>query len=270
MNIRQSYLFFAVATLVAVATRSLMLFFCIDAKSGFIKTEYLAFSIIMLVIIAASVILTFVFSALSRVVNYTPERKDGLVFKTVSFILAAVILYDTFFSAPTSVSVVQRNLNIIISLAAAAALISHLAFDLLKLDYPKIFTAVPIIYWFMRLIIVFTQFSSLSTVIDNTLELICLCSILVCSLQLSKVFCAQLGEKQIAFNLPLFLSSASLCLVNGLPRMIMIATGNASLMHENGISPTVSFIAGLYFLIFAIECYPFGKVNFKRILNFKK
>lgn len=256
MSIKQSYLFFFVATVIAVALRTLMLYFAIDTASGFIKSEYFPVSVAIIAIIVVAVALIFVFSILTKQ-KAAVTLPDGIAYKLICPILAAVILYDTFFSTiDHSVTSWQRSLEFIFSILAAVALISFTVLDLFHYDFPPILTAAPILFWFIRLVIIFTSFSTLANIVDNMFELAALCMILVSSLQCSKLACIDLSHKKQTLVLAVLLSTASICFVTSIPRAIVILSGNAALLHRNDLPLMTTFAAGVYFLIICINCYP--------------
>lgn len=255
MNIKQSYLYFAVSAAIATSLRVLLLFFGIEAKSGFIKSEYLIPATVILALITVGAILSFVFALTAKATVKQSVPKSAL-FKILSILLAIVILYDTFFSRlDYSFSPWQRNLEYITAIIASVALVSFAVMDFMGIEFPRILSIAPILFWFMRLIIIFTSLSTLASIPDNIFELAALCTILVSSLYTAKTVCREAPPKKQPLSFALLLTTAFVCFVTALPRLIVTATGNSALLHANDLPIMTTLIAGVYFLVFAVECF---------------
>lgn len=250
---KQTYLFAFLATVVAVALRSAMLFFTIDTKSGFIKAEYLFFGGAILAIIALAAVLVFVFSYLSKSKSEWKEVKNPL-FRFASAFLALVIIYDTFFNnANSGAADWQRTLEIILALVTSITFIVSALGEQISITPPALLSVVPVLYWFIRLIIVFTAFSSLATIPDNVFELCALCLMLIASLWYAKAVCLGIEGKQKAFIEPVMLTAAYVCFVTAIPRTVVMLSGSESLLHKTGLPVMTPIAAGIYFLVFALS-----------------
>lgn len=261
MNIKQSYLYFAVSAAVATLLRTLLLFFGIDAKSGFIKSEYVIPATVILALIAIGAILSFVFAMTAKATVKRSVPKSAL-FKIMSILLAIVILYDTFFSKlDYSFSPWLRKLEYITSIIAAVVLISFVVMDFMDIEFPRILSIAPILFWFMRLIIIFTSFSTLANIPDNIFELAALCCILISSLHTAKTVCRETPPKKQPLSFALLLMTAFICFTTALPRLIVSLTGNSALLHVNDLPFMTTMISGIYFLTFAVECFAEAEKN---------
>lgn len=261
MNIKQSYLFFLISTVTAISMRTLMLFFVIDTTSGFIKTEYMTGFIIMTIIIAVSVILSFVFCYLAKPTVATRQPK-GIFMKIISPILALVILYDTFYSTMEySVTQWQKNLEILLAIAAATSLIIFSAAKILGFDFPPVITIFPVLFWLIRLIIIFSSFSSLANITDNIFEMATLCLMLLAFLNASRLSVFEISSKKQTLTFALLISATSLCFITSVSRAIVIVSGNSAILHKNDLPLLTNLVAGLYLLFFTLEAFP---VNLNR------
>lgn len=248
---KQTLLFAFIATAVAVALRSAMLFFTIDAKSGFIKAEYLFFGGAILAVIILCALLIFVFSYISKGSCEWKEVKTPL-FRLVSAFLALVIIYDTFFAGSRVVGW-QRTVEIIFALVTAVTLVMVALGDSISITPPAVLSIVPVLYWFMRLVIVFSAFSSLATIPDNVFELSALCLMLISALWYAKAICLGVEGKQKAFMEPVFLTTAFVCFTTAIPRLAIMLSGNESLLHKTWLPVMTPIAAGIYFLVFALS-----------------
>ncbi len=255
MNIKQSYLCFYIATAVSVLLRTIMLFFAIDSSSGFIKSEYALISVIIFVFIALGALLTFSFSLSSKAV-LAKKQMGGLVLKLISVCLAAATLYDTLFTAPSyTISAPMKILELAFAVISAVYLVSVVITEHMGYDFPLIFSVAPVLFWFIRLIVVFTSFSTLANIPDNIFELAALCLILISSLQLSKSLCLELSKKAEALNFGLFLITSFTCFTTALPKAVIMISGNSELLHDEKTPFLTILFAGLYFLSVAINRY---------------
>lgn len=256
MNRKFNYIFFFVATVSAVVIRAIMLFFTIDPQSGFFKKEYGAASILMMAIIAAAMCLLYFFARVSK--DPIPPRKPGGLFVAAGgLFLAVVILYDTFFypmeyAAPGW----QTSAQTVFAVGAALTLIFVSAAAVFPFSFPPIITLIPLLFWFMRLIIVFTAYTTLATVSDNLFELASLGLILIFFLQYAKIYTSELTEKGGKRTFAIGLSAAGVCLTNSVARILVQLTGHADRLHSTDMPPITCLAAGIFILIFCLNCYP--------------
>ena len=253
MSQKLNYIFFTLATLVSVALRTAMLFFTIDTKSGFLKTEYLFFGGAILAVIALAAVLTFVFSYLAKP-QFDPETPKNRVFRLCTALLALVILYDTFFTNIASNAVSwQKAAEAVLAIIAAVALIVFAAKDEDSTPLPPVLNVVPVLYWFIRLIIVFANISTLANIPDNIFELVSLCLILISALWCAKVACIGIEEKRRGLLSAILMTTVFSCFVTAIPRGIAILSGNEALLHKTGIPIMTTLVSGFYFLVFALS-----------------
>ena len=256
MNIKQSYLYFIVATAISIVVRTLMLFFTIDTKSGFVKNEYAIVAGVILGIVVISVVLVFIFTTLTKK-TAVQSIPDSNIFKIVSPLLAAVIMYDTLFTTyGYNVTVWQRSCEMVLAVAAAVSLISFTVTEFFHIEFPKILTVLPVFFWFVRLVIIFTSFSSISNIIDNMFELASLCMTLIASLQFSKLACIEQAPKKQTITFAIALSTSSVCFVTSVPIAIVTLSQNATVLHNSYYPILTTLVTGIYFLTFALSCYP--------------
>ena len=257
MSIKQCSIFFAVATTIAVLLRTFMLFYTTNTETGFVKDEYSLFATIMLVLIVATPVLiytSFMFTKKDAVTT----APNSIFYKAISIILAAVILYDTFFSTlDYSARSSLKVLEFVAAAVSAAYLIAFAVGDYFNVSLSPAFSLTVVAFWLARLLIIFSSFSALSNIADNMFELAAVCLVLVSSLMVSKHLTLPRTQRQNTITLSLLLATVCFCFSTCLPRLIVTLSGKASLLHINRLPILTPLVAGIYFLIFAIEC--FGK-----------
>ena len=255
MNIKQCSLFFFAATAFTTVLRIILLSFAIEPNSGFIKSEYSFIATAILIVIFIIAVLTFVFGYMTKATIKNSLPNNALV-KITSVFLGLVILYDTIFSTMEySVSSWQKTLEFITAIIAAVALVSFALMNSLKIQFPRLMTVAPILFWLLRLVIIFSSFSSLTNIVDNIFELAALCLILVSSLKVAKNACLEQEARQQTQNFALLLTTALVCFVTSLPRAFVSLSGYADMLHQNDLPIMTTLIAGIYFMVFAFSSY---------------
>ena len=261
MNIKQSYTFFFIAAVATVALRSAMLFFTIDPKNGFINESYsaLAYSILAIIVVAALLLFGFAYFFGKKEFS---DKSTGIVYKAAAVAMSFVILFDAFASSSTfAVFPWQKYLEILSAIAAAIYLTASALSDMLSFKVPEILSVAPIVFWFVRLVIIFTSLSTLANISDNIFELAALCLLLLSSLNIAKLACLPQTEKFTSFSFALFLTTALVCFVNSLPRAILIIGKNTAFLHKNDLPVMTTLIAGVYILLFAVNFFKDRKEN---------
>ncbi len=253
MNTKQSYTFFFLAAVASVALRTAMLFFTIDPQNGFINESYsiLAYAILGIIFIAAVMLFGFAYFFGKKDFEKT---NSGLFYKVSSVAMAFVILFDSFSSSSVfAMFSWQKYLEIIAAVVAAVYLAGTAISDILGFKISNILSVAPVIFWLVRLIIIFTSFSTLANISDNIFELAALCLLLLSSLNIAKLVCLDSTPKSRAFSFALFLTTSLICFVNSLPRAILILGKNSEFLHKNDLPVMTTLVAGFYILMFAVN-----------------
>ncbi len=255
LNIKMCQLYIVIASAAAVLLRTLTLLFVIDPSSGFVKAEYNILAGIIFISIVAAALLCFLFARSVGAVHRT-NPIGSPTFKIASLLLALFLLYDTLFSSKDFPKTsLFSTLELIAAILATAYLVCFVITDFMGTRLPLMFSVLPIIFWFIRLVIIFISFSTLATIPDNLFELASICFILISSLQMAKSICLEMSEKLHATNFALFMTTAFICFVTALPRAIISLSGNTELLHTNNLPILTTLAAGIYFLTFAFTNY---------------
>ena len=240
----------SVATIAAIVMRLVMAIFIIDQKSGFVNSENIAYAVfIVMVILAAAVIvcLQAVFSPLDKLKKPDFSGASRVI---VSVLLALAVVFDT--SAKQTGSFVP--LWMIRAYTVVSILfILYLIFSAFKKDLPTIFSVIPVVFWLLRLAKVFFEFSSVSNTVDNLLELLSICTILLFFLTYAKNLCLE-PEKKLLRNLnALSYLSCYMAFVTAVPKAIIVFSGFEGILHQNNRSFLVTLLTGFYILFFILK-----------------
>lgn len=258
MNRKITYIYFSVATAASIAFRLFLLIFAIDPKSGFVKTEYFGLSTFMLILIALAAILVFVFSRSSNVTFSKEEKTTSLFNKVVSFSLAVTILFEVIFSPLSKMlPAFQQGLDLIAALLAFCTLICYAFQKELKISFNPLIYTLPLVFFIIRLVGVFTVFSAFSMIVDIVFELAALCALLVGFLFFAKCenFSSDNIKKQVAFAS--FMFASSLGLTASVPKILLNILGHSEYIHINSVPMYSVFFASVFLLLYSVEHFKF-------------
>lgn len=221
MTLMLSGIIFAISALAGIAVRLLMLLFTIDPISGFLKTEYALPNLFIIIVLVVTFIVAFVTPLTIKTKSKDAVTINNLpIFISLVFIAAAIV-FETFFSGIIKdINFIQAFVHVILTIASAVSLLGVAVFKLSGRPYPPIISLVPILFWIMRLIIVFTGFATISTISDTVIETLQMCLTLGVFL-----FFAKAESGLSAKHYKLFAATALACgivsLTGSIPRAII-------------------------------------------------
>lgn len=242
--------FFSISLLACLVIRTLQLLFTVDGATGFIKAEYRPIGIAMMLILFLAVIVSVIIGISVRRCPLKMPKVSPLL-GISSMLMGAAILYEVF-----SISVL-RNSNIyqIIALEAFGCFagIFFIAYGLkafVKFKMSPVFFVIPVLYWAIKLIYVFTNISSLALITDNILLCVCYCGVLVFMLEYAMLANKINVERTSRILMASALCAANLSLVCSLPRFIAIVTGHTEGLHESVSSMVTVLFTGVFIILF--------------------
>lgn len=222
MTVKLNCIIFAISALVGIAMRSLMVFFTIDPASGFVMQEYFLPNLFITILLGIACIAGFATALLIKTHIPLEVKLNNLPLSLSLTWVALGIGYETFFSdILINVSGFQIAVHSVLTLLSIAALVFIAVCKLTNMPYQPIISLVPVAFWVMRLIIVFTGFSTISTISDTIIETATMCLTLAVFLFYAKIECYQSTK-----NYKLFFATALACstvsLVASVPRAIIL------------------------------------------------
>ena len=252
MTSRLNYVIFSLACISGIGLRTVMMLFTVDSDSGFTKAEYAFPAILLIVFLIAAAGVVFLCSLALKGELWKGDQPLSLSLKpfgVACMVMAAAILFETFLSTLTSgSSVIQQTIHYIFSLTAAVSLIYIGYCKLTGKAYHLILTLTPILFWIMRLIIIFTGFSTISTISDTVIETVGMCLCLISFLLWAKIECNQLGDKYYPVAFATLMLTGYLCCISSIPRMIADIFSVEQAVHLNTV-PTFTALASAFFSI---------------------
>lgn len=241
-----SLIIFSVSLLIGVSLRSFMLLFTIEYDSGFIKSQYTALAVFMIVLLLITAALVFFASYYQKKLFTKLKIPHNIIFGVTEALMAVAIIYEAFFSPLLSyITGVQLTLHKLTSLLSAAALIYMCVCRFKKLEYPKIITIIPLFFWITRVITVFTEFATLATVSDTILETASMCLALVVFLNYSKQSCG-IELKNLRLSRAITNLCAYFCAISSVPRFICAVINPNAFGYFGNIPALTTFAAALF------------------------
>lgn len=253
-SLLRSAVFCSVVTACGVILRIFQIKYMIEPSTGFFTENLVTFGSVVSVIIFVFAALAVIFAAFYKKVPVaTPKLPKG--FGIVSAVLAFCILYESVISPPEFVTEKwQLILMALFGAVAAAAFIctSLTSFDVLP-QLPLL-NAAPVIYWLIRIIVVFSAYTPVPTIADNVFELASLCAALVYFLYYAKFTNSIDSGKTNKAMLAVSVLAVVFCAVYSLPQLILIAFGNDIGVHSKPSSAVTDLAVMLFVLYYAVLC----------------
>ncbi len=251
MTLKLSYILFALATFTGVAVRTVMLLFTIDPFSGFIKTEYssAAMAIIVFLVMAAAVV--FLAGLLVRIETELTPSISGIPFSVGAVLFAVAAAYETFLSGfVPKAGGIQNILQYVTAILAAGSLLYIAVSKITNRPFLRYLSIAPIIYWMMRIITVFTGFSSISTISDTLIETASMCFTLLVLVFYAKIECGQ-PVKSYRLYFATALVNGFICAIGSIPRLVADILSVEQAIHLNTIPTFTSLATCVFSVLFA-------------------
>ncbi len=253
MSRYKNYLMLGVATLAAIVMRTVMAFFIIDQKSGFVNSEAIAYAVFIVIVLLAAAAVVYLQAFIGPIQKLAAPDFSGGFRIISSAILSLVIVLDAL-KMQTNYLLPSWQINLYIMMACVFALYLILsAFPNLNKNMPELLTVIPVAFWLCRLVMVFTVFSSVSNTVDNIFELLTLCTILLFHLTYAKAVCLEPTVKLLRRLNAVAYLSCYMAFITAVPRMIIVCLGYESILHQNNKTFGVIFWVGLYILVFILK-----------------
>lgn len=252
MKYEKILLFSSIALPAVVLMRFLQLFFTVDVKTGFFKSEYEDAGRCLLVLIALGCAAVAVLCLTSHRNPENPPKKN-LVTAVFSFITAAVtaieILSESFAG---TVMRWQSSLLMLMGLAAAAFFVAYGISLISDFTLPPISAVIPVFYFIIKVICVFTSVSSLALITDNILMLAAYCTLLFFFLCFGKLYNGIDREYNFRKLQASGFASVLLCLTQSVPHIIFNLSNGGAYRHTSNISNISLLAYGLFTAAFTL------------------
>ena len=234
MNFKKALIFFGVATPICILLNCLIMFFTIENQSGFFRTGYDSLAIIMLVIIAVLMVLSYVsFAKIKR-----PAAPDfwKFVYSGCSFILGVCLFIETFkFTPLIGTGELFAGLIRLFGILSGVTFLVCAVENLLNITFFKPIYIIPVIYYIFRIISAFIYYAAVATIVEASFELFAICAMLIFTMNFAK---AQNGIKnKKGKTLPLNVSAicAITIITQIAPYIVNVFSKQEILLHANSL-----------------------------------
>lgn len=249
------YVLTMLGTLGIILMRTVQNLLMVEPGSGFFYEGYTLIATVMLIfmfgIILAATIYGFICPKVPRGAP-APTKLWG----TTCAILAIAVLYELFFTE-ISINIPhwQVAVHFALGIAATIVLILHCTSAFVEIKIPPILDAVLVLFWTAKLIIIFSNYSSLASVTENVFELASLCGILIFALQFAKLQNGVAPRKTNNAFLGFSCLAFMLCATYSIPQMLLYVTGNKYLAHTSNVTFITGFAMMIFIGVYVYTCF---------------
>lgn len=253
MSQKLDFIIFGISVIIGIILRSFMLIFTVDYNNGFIKSQYTSLVIVMAVLLLVAAALVFFSFFYQKKSILKLKKPNKLVLGISEGLMAAAIISEAFVSPLLNyITGFQLVIHKIASLISAAALIYMCACRFTKMEYPKIITIAPVLFWLTRVITVFTEFATLATITDTVLETISMCLALVVFLSFSKQQCGvEIKSQQL--SLATTMLCGYFCALSSVPRLICALIIPNAFGYFSNIPALTTFATAIFVTMIALN-----------------
>lgn len=233
----------------AIIVRVIQVLFITEGDTGFFKKGYHGLGL------AVSLFVFFIILAAAMYACFIPKRKivphKTTFYLAISeFLMAAAIVYEAIFSQiGSNVPAWQILLQMIFGLLSAGTFVlDGLSFFTEKKVSPTLSIS-HILFWLVRVIIVFSSYITVSVVSENVFELTALCVSLVFFLNISK-FQNSVGKLNLRSLTCLGITAFISCIVYSVPQIIALIVSGQPYFTFRGVSFITDAVLALYIVCF--------------------
>lgn len=256
MHFKNIVLSFWVSFALAVALRTMQIFFAVDSATGFFKPAYVKIGLIITVLIF---IIAVLMAASSLMVRRAPVKMPKLSRKigVASVLLAGSIAYDLS-ALSSTVPAWQITLTLILGSVSVLYFLALGVKCFVSFKLPQIFAVLPVLYFCAKLIYFFTAISTIALVTSNLFLLIAQAFTVLFMFEFAKLannIDADNSYKRICFTGFL---SALFCAIASIPSLLSALLSNLQTPLSSLSSHLCVFFAGVFIYLF-IRRYFSGK-----------
>lgn len=257
MKYKKIIFLFGVFLPVAILLRLIQFSFTIDYSTGFYIKEFSSNGKAMFLVLLCLIISPSVFAFFSHRSPEHPPRPN-IILSIASFAAGASVFFEMFFeSFSATVMAWQITAIKITGLACALFFICYGLQCFINLKIPNILTAVPTVYYILRIICDFTSISSLALISENLLLMFAYCAVLIFMLQFTKLYNGLDSEYNFRKLLSSGLASIMLCLTQTIPHFILKTVTGYSFMHTSLVGNINLFSISIFIAVFLFSHFSF-------------
>lgn len=242
-------------TLLCVAARVICLTYATESQTGFFteRLSSVGLSLTVIPLLLAFISIFFSFFVKEKVSsNFKQSKKTAII--SVLF-GACIFLYSVGLSTHTSTVYWQHLLEVITGVLCAVWFIFFGIGRFLDIKLPSVTYIMPTLHWIMRLIVVFSSFSTTSLVAEHIFSLFSNGFTLLFMLSMGKYLtdCSNKKDKKALF--PLATASFILNTTSALSRLIVFLLGHSDKIHFESSVDIVSLCAVIFIALITFDIF---------------
>ena len=258
MKYKNIIFLFAVFLPVSIVLRLMQLSFTVDYSTGFFIKEFETNGNAMLWVVLALCLAPAVFALFS---HRNPEKppKKNIAVSVASIMAAFSVVYELFFEE-FSMAVLNWQITPVkvAGIVTTAFFICFALQGFIKFKIPDICTAIPVIYYILRMICDFTTISSLALISENLIVMLTYSMILLFMLQFAKLYNGIDAEYNFRKLLATGLSAVIMCFTQTVPHIILKLSTGYSFMHTSLATNVNIFFMGIFIAVFVFSHFSYG------------
>ena len=253
MKHRHAIMLLGVALPICVLLRTIQMCFTIDSTTGFIKQQYSAISVIISVIICASVASVGLLAA----TIYDTKQNEVVPQPAVAIagaLTGGMFIYQTVVGlSHLSGGAWYDVMLVFLTLVSAFVFVAYGLKNIYEYNMPYIMLIAPVVYYVVKLISVFVSTSELSLVTEN-IFLIFTNSVLLWFMFEFASFENEIGDtnKKPKRLFASGLAAVILCAVTSLPKFIFATVSKTQLSGGNIASALLNAAVGIFILAYIV------------------
>lgn len=255
MKIKNLTIFSVSVALLCTALRTIALLYVTEEKTGFFKTRLSNMGIFLTIIIfvLAAVAVAFAFSAKEKPVTpYKPSALTGMLFIVfgITVIIAAVTDGGRIYTASW-----QKTAEILTGILAGGWFMLFGASTFKKLTIPPVCAVLPCLHFIIRLIIVFTDYSTAALVAEHVLSLAYHCFIMIFMLFLGRNIADVASKKHSALLFPIGIATLIFSFTSVISRVILALMEKEQLIHGEMALDTIGMVFCLLIVVLLLDMF---------------
>ena len=258
MKLNKIISFFFIGLPICVCLRIFQIMFTIELETGFYVNEFATIGKAISAVI-------FIFCALLCWFSFkyykSPENppKPNMLISVISIGLAVVTILQAFAETNYALTFAwQIWLIRILGVVTSAYFVMFGLKYYINFKFPPILNIVPCIFMIVRTTFIFISTSALAHISDNVLLIAAYCAILIFFVNFAKLYNDIDNEKNFRKLLASGLVSASLCLTQAIPHIIVNVISGNKYLHVSYVSNVSVLFIGIFVLTFLVSHFYIG------------
>ncbi len=245
MNFKKALLFVGCAVPICALLNCLVMFFTIEAESGFFRLGYDIYATFMLCLIAVLAVLSCV--AFAKISRPTEPKYWPYVSCLAALILGVCLIADAItFKALVGTTEALAFFIRLFGIASGLVFLWRAASCLSLVPIFKPIYIVPVVYFLMKVVSTFIAYAAVATIPETVLELFAICAMLIFALNFAKAENGITNKKGRSFNPPLAVFCGIIIISQIAPYAANFFAKEAILIHANSLNIPTSLAVFLF------------------------